>query len=447
MNPLIAAVVAFRSDEGLKGQLLRGGVGSLAIKVAATLLSIVLSVVLARTLEAKGFGVYSFVFALVTMMAIPAQMGLPNLVVRETAKAQARGDWALIRGIWRWATATALVISLGLMALGAAAGWIFAGHFAEDQLVVFRWGLALVPLVALGNLRGAALRGLRHVVQGQLPEFILRPAFLIVFVLGAHLGLSARALTASGAMMLNAVASLFAFIIGAYLLLRVRPDPLRRERNSKTHPRRWLASALPLGMVDGMQLINQNVGIIALGVIARPEDVGIYRVALQGCALVSFGLTAVNMVVGPYISRLYEQERMDLLQRLVTSVTRLAFLMSLAIALFFVVAGPSFLAFLFGAQFSASYAPLIIMSVGQIVNAFTGCVGQILYMSEYEGDVARAVATGALCNIVLTAALTPLWGYNGAAVAMTASVFIWNAILAFRVWQRTRIRAVAFWKG
>jgi O-antigen/teichoic acid export membrane protein len=200
-------------------------------------------------------------------------------------------------------------------------------------------------------------------------------------------------------------------------------------------------------MVDGMQLINQNVGIIALGVIARPEDVGIYRVALQGCALVSFGLTAVNMVVGPYISRLYEQERMDLLQRLVTSVTRLAFLMSLAIALFFVVAGPSFLAFLFGVQFSASYAPLIIMSVGQIVNAFTGCVGQILYMSEYEGDVARAVATGALCNIVLTAALTPLWGYNGAAVAMTASVFIWNAILAFRVWQRTRIRAVAFWKG
>src|SRR5690606_18688278 len=120
-------------------------------------------------------------------------------------------------------------------------------------LAVFYWGLVLVPLIALGNLRGAALRGLRHVVQGQLPEFILRPAFLVVLVLGAHFGLSARALTALDAMMLHAFASLAAFIIGAFLLLRARPVEARAETRTATRPSVWLAAALPLGMIGGMQ--------------------------------------------------------------------------------------------------------------------------------------------------------------------------------------------------
>lgn len=445
MKTLDAAMAAFRSD-GLRGQLLRGGAGSMAIKIAATLISVGLGVVLARALGPHGLGIYSFVFALVTILAIPAQMGLPNLVVRETAKAQTREDWALIRGLWRWATMMALTIALVLMALGIAAAWIFADRFAEDQLVVFYWGLALVPLVALGNLRGAALRGLRHVVQGQLPEFVLRPAFLIVLVLFTHLGLSTRTLTASDAMMLHALAGFLAFAIGAYLLLRARPNPLREERTAKTYPRLWLASALPLGMVEGMQLINQNVGVIALGLLSSPEDVGIYRVALQGGMLTSFGLTATNMIVGPYISSLYEQGKMDLLQKLVTSVTRVSFLMSLAIAIIFIIFGRYLLPLLFGDEFIKAYTPLVIVAIGQVVNAFTGCVGQILYMSKYEGDVAKAVGIGAFFNVALVAILGPAFGYIGVALAMMTSVFIWNGILAFRVWQRARIRAVAFWK-
>jgi hypothetical protein len=92
MKAIKDAIGAFRSGEGLKGQLLRGGVGSVAVKIGSTLLNVILAVVLARALGAEGFGVYSFVFALITILAIPAQMGLPNLVVRETAQAQGQAD-------------------------------------------------------------------------------------------------------------------------------------------------------------------------------------------------------------------------------------------------------------------------------------------------------------------------------------------------------------------
>jgi O-antigen/teichoic acid export membrane protein len=43
-------------------------------------------VLLARMLGAEGYGIYAYAFALVTLLAMPAKAGLPQLVVRETAR-------------------------------------------------------------------------------------------------------------------------------------------------------------------------------------------------------------------------------------------------------------------------------------------------------------------------------------------------------------------------
>ena len=82
----------FRGD-GLAGQLARGGVGSAIAKISSVLLGLLVTVVLARTLSLKGFGIYSFVAALAMMLTVLAQFGLPQLTIRETAKANTRGDW------------------------------------------------------------------------------------------------------------------------------------------------------------------------------------------------------------------------------------------------------------------------------------------------------------------------------------------------------------------
>jgi O-antigen/teichoic acid export membrane protein len=55
---------------------LRGDVDSIAVKFGLICINVLLAIVLARTLVTEGFDVYSFVFALITIMAIAAQMGL-----------------------------------------------------------------------------------------------------------------------------------------------------------------------------------------------------------------------------------------------------------------------------------------------------------------------------------------------------------------------------------
>lgn len=444
MKAIKDAIGAFRSGEGLKGQLLRGGVGSVAVKIGSTLLNVLLAVVLARTLGAESFGVYSFVFALITILAIPAQMGLPNLVVRETAKSQATGDWALMRGLWRWSSLMALSMSAALMALGGAAAWIFAANLPDGGLAVFYWGLVLVPLVALGNLRGAALRGLRHVVQGQLPEFILRPAFLIMLVLAAHFGLSARALTASDAMMLHAVASLVAFIIGAWLLLRARPESLRAMKPGKVTGTVWLAAAMPLALMEGALILNDNIGILVFGVVASTEEVALLKVSLQLGGFVTFGFLAINAIAAPYIAKLYNEGSHEELRILIRRAAQVSTLAAIPVFAAFFFYGKTIITTLFGDSFVGAYPSLVILSVGQCANALTGCVGALLYMTSHEGHVAKSVGIASLLNLILTLLLGLYMGIVGAALASAFALIIWNVLLFIGARRLTNISSIAF---
>jgi len=88
---------------------------------------------------------------------------------------------------------------------------------------------------------------------------------------------------------------------------------------------------------------------------------------------------------------------------------------------------------LFGSAFQSAYAPVLVLSAGQVVNAASGSVGFLLGMTGEERAAARiTVATGAL-NLLLNAAMIPLRGLLGAALATTASGVVWNVLLVRRV--------------
>lgn len=81
----------------LKSNLMRGGLASIAIKVFGLGFSLLTAVVLARVLGPEQYGIYSYVLAIVSILAIPAMFGLPSLIVRETAKAEVKQEWCINR--------------------------------------------------------------------------------------------------------------------------------------------------------------------------------------------------------------------------------------------------------------------------------------------------------------------------------------------------------------
>lgn len=422
-------------------QTARSGVWSLLIRISFAFLTFAGSAILARLLGVSGFGLYSWAFALVTLLSVPSQFGLPVLVTRETARGMAEGDPGIVRGSWSWAGRITLWTSFAIIFLTLAVVALSGSSFSGERFATLAWGLVLIPLMALGNLRGAALRGLRRVVAGQLPEFVLRPGLLVVLV--PLMALWLGPLTPSDAMAAHVAAAAFAFLIGAWLLWRWTPASIRTAA-PRIDSHGWFRSTLPLAFTQQMQTVNRQAAVILLGFLLLEADVGIYRVAAQVSLLSALGLQAANNVVAPRFARLHARGDMARLQRTATLSARAILLLSLPVTAGFVIAGRPFLTIVFGPEYAPAYWPMVVLLFGQFVNSASGSVGALLNMTGYERDTARGVAISVVSNVVLNLALIPILGVMGAAVATAASLVIWNLLLMRSVRRRLGIRSSAF---
>lgn len=427
----------------LRQQLIRGGTGSMVVKLGGTALGFVVAVVLARTLGAEGYGVYAFVLSLIMLLAIPAQVGLPQLVVRETAKAQANDQFGLMRGLWRWSDLFVALFSMLMVMIGVLTLWLGGECLGENRWQTLAAGLVLVPLIALANVRGAALRGLRRVILGQLPDSILRPGMFLALVLVVVWWWNAETLTPAIAMGLHGLAAFMAFLIGAALLVHARPMNMRATPKPEYEALYWRRAAVPLAMLGGLQLINSYTDIILLGIIRTDEEAGIYRVVIQVATLVVFGLQAVNQVLQPYFVRLHTQGEIERLQQVVTYSARIILLLAFPPVLVMLAFGGPLLEILFGFEYRRGATALAILALGQLVNAGIGSVGMLLNMTGHERDTVRGVAIAAVSNIVLNLALIPPFGLEGAAAATAATLLIWNLVLRSYVHKRLHLESSA----
>lgn len=427
----------------LRAQLLRGGAGSMAIRVCHKFSGFLLTIVLARMLGAEGYGIYGFALALVMLLAIPAQIGLPQLVVRETAKAQANNNWALMRGLWRWSNQYVILFSVVMVSFGVIVLSLAQDHIAEAQWSTIAVGLALIPLIALGNVRGAALRGLRKVILGQLPESVLRP-FLILILIGILLlTLRGISLTPPIAMGVHAIAAFLAFAIGTILLLHARPEGVRHRPTPSYDTTSWRRAAMPLAMLGGLQFINAHTDIIMLGMLREDSEVGVYRVVVQVAALVVFGLQAVNQVIQPHFAQMYSQGDQARLQHLVTMSARAILAFAIPPVLIMLFAGGPLLSLVFGEEYRIGALALAILALGQLINASIGSVGILLNMTGHERDTVIGITVAAISNVTLNSLLIPAYGIEGAALATATTLLIWNIILWYFVRTRLKIESSA----
>ena len=410
------------------------------VKLANVGLGFALAVVLARFLGAEGFGQYAFVYAIVSILQIPTKMGLPILIVRETARADQEGRTGLMRALWRWAHLVVLGMALAVLTLTFLVIHFFGSGIATAE--AFFWGLALIPMIALAGVRGAALRGLGRVILGQIPETVLRPVILLG-LLGATLLLFRQDLTAETALMLHVVAAALSFVIGAYFLFRHAPQEAGGREAIAGQHRVWLVSACILGATGSLQVINGNLDLVMLGLFRSEAEVGIYKVATAAAVLVVFGLQAINMVLMPRVSRLHAAGDTAALQELATTSARWILGGGALVAAGLFLFGRPVIELVFGQTFEAAYPALMILVVAKLIGVSFGSVAMLLNMSGHERDTLTGVAVACGGNVILNLLLIPPYGIIGAAVATGITYLLWNILLWRRVQKRLGINSMA----
>jgi O-antigen/teichoic acid export membrane protein len=357
--------------------------------------------------------------------------------VREIATSNARKDWGYMRGFIVRSHQIIGLMSLSLAMIGAVFLLVWGKTQDPIKLKCMWLGLLLIPLVSLGSLRGAMLRGLRKVVLGQLPEQVIRPATLLILILALYLA-GHTFETAVSVMAVQLVSVTVAFAFGLLLFINHRPAELSTaEPQFRTSA--WLQSSIPFGLSAAMQLINGRTDILVLGIFHDDSEVGIYRVAVQLATLIIFGQQVVNAIQGPHVAHLYASGDMKKLQKMITKSSTAIFIFSLSIVAVLILFGEPIIRIAFGTKYIGAYWPLVILSIGQLVNASMGAVANVLNMTGHERDTTRIIFFGAALNVALNFSLTPAFGMVGAAAATASGLIAWNLLMWRQAYKRTGI--------
>jgi len=441
---IINVLLNKKKSKGMRAKLIKDGSYSMVITVASKGFSMLIGVLLVRILGTAEYGVYTYVLSLVYALTIPAEFGIPNLIVRETAQSVAKNTPEVTKGVWRWSMRITLILS-GIIVIAALVVAVMRpGLFEKFDLATVLWGISLVLLLPIVHMTGAALRGLKEVVLGQVPDLVIMHGvytlLLIIFMFITPLDL-----TSASAMALRALATLIALISGIGLLLWKLPKTVK-QAVPEYHGKAWFGSALPLGLSSGLSVIKNRASILILGLFATTSQIGIYQVGITTAALAGLVLQVINTILAPQFASLFAQGEMKKLQRLVTTSARLALFFNLAATLVFIFFGKFLLALLFGPELVAAYVPLLIILAGQMVNSMAGSVGFLLNMTGHEKDVMKALGISVVLSVIVNLIFTPLWGINGAALATALSLIFIQIYQYIIVRQKLKINSFAFGK-
>lgn len=416
----------YLADKGLGLVLINAVTGSAGLRLAGIGFGFLVGVQLARGLGAEGYGIYGIAMSIISLLLVPTEFGLPQLLTREIAAAHVKQEWGHLKGVLQWASRVSIYVAIFIGSAIAACLMLWGPGLSTPLSMTLLTGAAMIPVVSQVSMRSAALRGLQFFVRGQLPDVLLRPMFYssLLFVTPYFF----IRLRPEIAMALGAASAAMALLAAQFMLSQALPDYVKNSK-AATDSHKWLHSAFPMALAEGMRVFQGQISILIAGFMLPIADVGIYRLAISVATLVAMPISLFNIIGGSMIARAYAQNDIAKLKRLM-SLLALGMTVGVTVLMLpLVLFGKTVVETFFGKEFSRAVDIILILSSGFLIgSAFGSCVW-LLNMSGHHKRVTRASFIGLISLLLLTPPGIYWFGVHGAAMASGASFFIWNTLM------------------
>ncbi|MFD2249099.1 O-antigen/teichoic acid export membrane protein [Pseudochelatococcus lubricantis] len=397
-------------------------------------------------LAAHRFGVFEagLFFLCLTWMGLAstiARMGLERALTRHLAAAAAVKDFSSVRSdLLKGMLLTTCGGVVAALLTYAFAEPVSIHLFGEPALVapMQTAALAIVPWT-LSVVIGGILAGFQQGVLAQLIQNSLWPA-LTVLGLVAH-----AANTIEDLLVFLAAAMLAAAALGVVPILRFlarHPASTTDTTTSPALPEGVYAmpalwrTALPLSVVEIVQVSLSSLPMLALGMFTDASTVGAFSVAHRISMMMWVVILAIGTISAPRFAASHRRGDMAELRR-VNANTRLCITLlgvpMIAVMMLF----PSHLLSILGNGFEIAATALVIMAAGQLVNCLLPCQDILLAMTGYGVQLRTLNLLQFFTCIVLGAILLPAFGLVGCAIvtaiciaqgAIGATAIVWRVM-------------------
>lgn len=414
---------------------------TLLVRMAGTIIGLIISVYLGRTLGAEGLGIINLVNKIAFILLVLTMFGFDNVIIKYVAVAKSNNKWnnianTVFTGFWFNVTLAIFIGSLGILFLP-----FLTESFFNNQALFIPLLIAFLMLLpqTISRVYGAALNGYGKIWQANLVNetlsaFAVGLGLLIIYITNIEV---------------NVVNIILLYAFGRLLVTTSVSIYWKSIFNQTSKPKfvlkPLLKMAIPLLLVASTSVLASNADVIMIGWMANIKDVGLYSVAAKLSLLVVFLLQVTNSVLSPKLAEMYAQNKLKEMNVLVSKITLGLMLVAFGFLLFFIVAGKYMLS-LWGIEFEEAYSILIILSIGQFFNVSTGCAGMILIMCGFEKTYGYVSIAFVILNLFLNYFLIMLYGAVGAAISTAITITSENIFKLILAKQKTGILTIPFVK-
>lgn len=415
--------------EPIGKRLISGGAWAFSGKLLSALSGLVVNVLLARILAPEEFGAYFLVFSLVSAAAVFAQLGMNQAVVRRIAESMGSGKperaVQAIKQVLKYVSIGALAVS-GITAVGG--GDFIALSVFDSPVIASVSGLMAIWIViaAFQSILAEIFRGFHNILLATLIGGLL-PSLLLVFFLGG-LWEWRHGLDLYRVVLLSVVAGLCGVLVAAELLRR----ELGQLKAKPWHQGLEIWSAAwPLLVTNLTLFVLAQVDLWVLGVFRSQEEVAIYGAAARLTALISLPLMIINAVTPPVIAEMYVRGGRKKLEKILRVTATFAGIPAFVAFLIFTIWGGAVMAFVYGEYFSGGATVLILLSIGQLANVWSGSCGMTLMMTGNQTIMmVISVFSGVVVLVGTILAVGP-YGMLGVAAVASSAMVMQNGLMLY----------------
>ena len=414
----------FEVDVHLK-EIIKGSIIFFNLRILGMMAFYAFTLLVTRTLGASAWGIFALCLTVLQITSVVGRLGLDTALLRFIAQYNAQGKGATARSIYFKSVSLVIPFSLFLsVALYFLAPVLSAKVFGKEYLTPYirLMTFTVVPFVLL-CINSESLRAFKKIKEYTIFQSLL-PFLIALFSLEfffAYLHIR------------TTEAVIYAYIIGIGVAFLLSSAFLRGEfvkangTKENVSLKHILSVSFPMLMSSSLFMIMSWTDMIMLGMWRTPEEVGIYNVAVRLSMITSFTLTAINSIAAPKFAEFWGRGDLEGLKRVAQQSTKLIFWTSAPVLILYLIF-PEWFMGLFGEEFRNGSLVLVILTMGQFINAVSGSVGYILQMTGRQKAFQNVILMATFINIVLNALLIPKHGIYGAATANFFAVSFANIV-------------------
>lgn len=375
-------------------------------QVIVAVLGLASIALVSRYLPIADYGKVLTAFVIVSLFAFAGDFGITATAARMMAKEPERRLAISACAMWTWAgfslAAGTAVLIISMVAYSGA------DHELTRQCVVIMLfaSTILSPFVGVANAVAVVDQRVWLMAIGSTLARILSLA-VIVTVIVLDLGPIGIAVGFAAGLFFEAL----------FGLLLIRP-PLPFKRPDVPAIRTLVAAAVPLGLVMVVNGLYFKLDAFLLSILSTSEDIATYAIAYRAFEMLAVLPGFVMITLLPVLAQLSADEpRFAVLVQ--KAFTAMCLLSGPLIA--FALLGTEMMTMLGGSQYSQGGFVLSFILLSVAISCLNGVFGNALVSQARQGVLLKVSVLNLALNCVLNLIAIPIWGANGAAVALCIS--------------------------